>query len=108
MPADDAERVAVGVGQHHPAEVVADAVPADLGGAGGGKARNFGIHVSRAEIQVNPVLTRRGIGNLLKAEPRPFGPDHREEFAGEQFLGLAVEMLGPPTGQLRGIAASRM
>src|SRR6516165_3433143 len=54
---------------------------------------------------MHPVLPRRGIGHLLKAEPWSFGPHHREELAGKHLLDLPVELLGPPAGQLRGVAA---
>src|SRR5271167_3765182 len=64
--AGDAEGVARGVGEHHPAEVVADAVPTDLGRSRRREPAHLGVDVGGAEIQMHPVLAGRGIVHLLE------------------------------------------
>src|ERR1700760_3080107 len=103
--ADHAEYVALGVGQDYPAEVVAELVPTDLTGPGRRQSRHFGINIGRTEVEVHPVFPGRGIGHLLESEPGPFQQGHRGELVGEQFLGRATELLGPPAGQLCRMAA---
>ena len=71
-----------------------------------GIGENAGVvDIGSAEIQVHPVLTGCGVVHLLEAEPRPVRADYRDEFSGNQFLCLAIELLRPPRRQLHGVAA---
>src|ERR1700739_1484154 len=103
--AHHAEHVALGVGQYYPAEVVAEVVAAYLGGSGRGQPRHFGINIGCTEIEVDSVFSGSRIGHLLKSEPGSCRQGHRSEFASEQLLRRAAELLGPPTAQLRRIDA---
>jgi len=102
---DDTEHVALGVGQHHPAVVVAEPVPTDLTGPGRRQPRHFGINIGRTEVEVHAVFPGGGIGHLLESERGSFRQGHRGELVGEQLLGRATELVGPPSGQLCGISA---
>ena len=101
----DAEGVASGVGEHHPAKVVADAVPTDLGRSRRREPGHLGVDIGGAEIQVHPVLAGRGVVHLLEAQPGAVGPDDGDELAGYQFLRLTFELLRPPLRELCGIDA---
>jgi hypothetical protein len=70
-----------------------------------GERRRFDINIRCTEVEVHTVLSGGGIGHLLKAEPGSFRQSHRREVVGEQLLRRTIELLGPPSAQLRGIAA---
>ena len=100
-----AKGVAGRVSKHYPSEILADAVSVDLGSSRGLEPAYLGVDIGSAEIQVYPVLAGCGIFNLLKTESRPVRPDDRNEFARNQFLCLAFELLGPPVSQVRRVTA---
>src|ERR1700679_3084515 len=87
-----AERVALGVGQHYPAKVFAELVPAYLGSSRVRQPRHFAVHILGAEVEVHTILSRRGIEHLLESQSGAIGPHHRNEFTGDHFLSRAADL----------------
>ena len=69
----DAELVAVRVGEGHPAERLV-AAPLDQPGAGREEPVDLGVEVGGGEVEVEPVLARRRVADLLEGQRRPAPP----------------------------------
>src|SRR6188472_3357298 len=96
------ERVAVGVGEHHPGEV-AEVVPPRLGCAEPDQALDLRLDVGGAEVDVYPHLSRRRVVDLLEGQAWTLGPAHDDEKRWRDGVYLPVERTGPPVGELLGV-----
>ena len=67
---DDAELVAVGVGQDHPAAVLAGEA-LHLAGPQALDAGHFAVEIVGEEVEVEPVLADAGLGDQLDEEAGP-------------------------------------
>ena len=74
-----AERVALRVGQYHPAEVVTEAVAFEFRGAQLDDPGHLVLHVVGVQIEVRLVLAGRRIGHPLEADGRATRSGHQHE-----------------------------
>ena len=100
----DAERVAVGIGEHDPFEI-AETAPPGLAGAELHQPLDLRLHVSGGEVDVQTVLAGRRVVDLLKRQPRPLGTGDGDEKRWCDGVYLPIQSAGPPVGESFGVSA---